>query len=297
MRGAGICVQVRDVSDAVRFDEALAQRNEENASLREVARALAEEVDLAALLRLICQEATTQCRAAGATVGQITDDEVEVVAGTGLGDVARGVRFRLEGSSTARAIVARAPVRTQDYPTDFPDRAEQLKDFQIGPVLSAPLLAHDQVVGVLLVVRRVGAEPFTEAEERRVRAIADHAALAIWKSRLFEQAQDANRTKSEFMAVMSHELRTPLTALTGYEELLADEVLGPLSEQQLGAVERMRSSTELLTVIIDEILTFSRAEAGKEVVLELDTSQIKLFNPDGGRSLTAREGVAAGAAG
>jgi len=66
--------------------------------------------------------------------------------------------------------------------------------------------------------------------------------------------------------VMSHELRTPLTALAGYAELLDDEVFGPLSEQQHGALARMRASTDLLAGIVDEILGFARLEAGKTVV-------------------------------
>jgi signal transduction histidine kinase len=128
------------------------------------------------------------------------------------------------------------------------------------------------MLGILMVVRSPGAPPFADREERRIQAIADHAALALWKTRLFEQVQEANRTKSEFMATISHELRTPLTALTGYEELLADEVFGPLTEQQQGAIERMRTSTDLLTVIIEEILTFSRLEAGEEPVHPRETT-------------------------
>ncbi len=132
-------------------------------------------------------------------------------------------------------------------------------------MLAAPLVAHDGVLGVLVLGRESGMPPFGEREVRRARAIADHAALAVWKARLLDELQEANRAKSDFLATMSHELRTPLTALTGYEELLADGVLGPLSEAQRNAVERMRSSIELLTTIIDEILTFSRLEAGQMV--------------------------------
>jgi len=47
--------------------------------------------------------------------------------------------------------------------------------------------------------------------------------------------------KDEFLATISHELRTPLTALTGYGELLADEIVGRLSAHQLDMVDRMRS--------------------------------------------------------
>jgi signal transduction histidine kinase len=58
----------------------------------------------------------------------------------------------------------------------------------------------------------------------------DHAALAVHKSLLLQQAQSADRAKGRFLATMSHELRTPLTALAGYGELLADQVIGPMSE-------------------------------------------------------------------
>jgi signal transduction histidine kinase len=250
----------------------LAERSEENASLREVARALAEEVDLSALLQVICREAMVQCDAAGATVGQLDEGEVTVVAGVGVGEAAIGFDFPLRGSLTERAIVAHAPVRADDYRAEFPRLAPAFRGREIGPVIIAPLTAHDQVLGALLVARRPGDRPFTDREERRIRGISDHAALAIWKTRLFEEVQEANRTKSEFMATISHELRTPLTALTGYEELLADEVFGPLTEQQMAAIERMRTSTDLLTVIIEEILTFSRLEAGEEPVRPSETT-------------------------
>ena len=73
--------------------------------------------------------------------------------------------------------------------------------------------------------------------------LADHAALAVHKSLLLQQAQSADRAKGRFLATMSHELRTPLTALAGYGELLADQVIGPMSEPQLDILERMRSVT------------------------------------------------------
>ena len=64
--------------------------------------------------------------------------------------------------------------------------------------------------------------------------IADHAAIVLVKARLLEEAQAATHAKGAFLATISHELRTPLTALTGYGELLADEILGPLSAAPAG---------------------------------------------------------------
>jgi signal transduction histidine kinase/PAS domain-containing protein len=274
----GLCIHVRDVRDAVRFEQELAERSEENASLREVARALAEEVDLPRILDLICTEAAAQCAASGTSVGELRDDHVLMVAGFGTSASTIGELVPLAGSLTARAIIARAPVTTVHFSAEYPRVATQLDKVTVGPALAAPLIAHGEILGVVIIVRERGSEPFGRREERRVQAIADHAALALWKTRLFEQAQEANRTKAEFMATMSHELRTPLTALAGYEELLADRVLGPLSDAQLSAVERMRTSTELLTSIIEEILIFSRIEAGEERAQPEDASIAEIVN-------------------
>jgi signal transduction histidine kinase len=127
-----------------------------------------------------------------------------------------------------------------------------------------PLVAHERILGILAVVRREGAPLFDERDEQRLEAIGDHAALALWKSHLLEEAQGASQAKSNFLATISHELRTPLTALTGYGELLADEILGPMPKPQHEVIDRMRSVTHHLSAMIDEILTFSSLEAGRE---------------------------------
>jgi two-component system, sensor histidine kinase and response regulator len=80
------------------------------------------------------------------------------------------------------------------------------------------------------------------------------------------EAETANRTKGDFLAVMSHELRTPLSAIIGYQELLADGITGPVTEQQRHQLGRIKVSARHLLELIDEILTYSRAEAGKEEV-------------------------------
>src|SRR5206468_10477978 len=115
-----------------------------------------------------------------------------------------------------------------------------------------------------------GAPPFSKRESHRLRAIADYAALALWKAELLEQAQSADRAKSRFLATVSHELRTPLTALSGYEELLADQVIGPLSESQLDVLERMRSVTRHLATVIEEVLAFSSLDEGRDRIRPTD---------------------------
>jgi two-component system, chemotaxis family, CheB/CheR fusion protein len=89
-------------------------------------------------------------------------------------------------------------------------------------------------------------------------------------------AEQASTVKSQFLATMSHELRTPLTGVIGLADLLETGLLGPMNEKQRDALARMQRSSWHLVSIIEEILSFSRAEAGKEEVHfgETDLAQI-----------------------
>lgn len=76
-------------------------------------------------------------------------------------------------------------------------------------------------------------------------------------------AEAASEAKSQFLAVMSHELRTPLTGVIGFADLLETEVLGPTTARQQDALSHIKGSAWHLVSIIEEILTLSRAEAGR----------------------------------
>ena len=75
-----------------------------------------------------------------------------------------------------------------------------------------------------------------------------------------EQAEMAALAKSEFLANMSHELRTPLNAILGFSHLLKD---GNLSEEQADYLTRLEDSSASLLRIVDDVLDFSKIDAGK----------------------------------
>ena len=79
------------------------------------------------------------------------------------------------------------------------------------------------------------------------------------------EAEAANRAKSEFLAAMSHELRTPLNAIGGYTQLIQMGLSGPITDEQREQLDRIQRSQEHLLGIINDILNFSRIEAGQVV--------------------------------
>jgi signal transduction histidine kinase len=166
----------------------------------------------------------------------------------------------------AEALDQGAVVEEKNFADSGRPLMRVVPELTLGPILVAPLRAHGEMLGVLAVTRSEGGQPFAQRERDRLRILADHAALAVHKSLLLQQAQSADRAKGRFLATMSHELRTPLTALAGYGELLADQVIGPMSEPQLDILERMRSVTMHLSAMIEEILAFTSLEEGRETV-------------------------------
>ena len=116
----------------------------------------------------------------------------------------------------------------------------------------------------------------TEQEEARE---ALEAALAL--------AQSADKAKSEFLANMSHELRTPLNAIIGFADILSLETLSPsLSARDRDYARDIRNSGLHLLDIINDVLDFSRLEAGRAAIRDevIDTEAlidwvVKLLGP------------------
>ena len=91
-----------------------------------------------------------------------------------------------------------------------------------------------------------------------------------------ERAEQANRSKSDFLATMSHELRTPIGAMTGYTDLILEGIYGPISDAQRLHLERVKSVGRHLLDIVEEILLFSRVEAGREETHVTDVDAFKV---------------------
>ena len=111
-----------------------------------------------------------------------------------------------------------------------------------------------------------------ELEETNEKLIETNEELEATNNELLdarEEALAASKAKSEFLANMSHELRTPMNGVIGFADLLSDT---PLTSEQKQFVEAIQSSGTTLLSIIDDILSFSKLEAGQPELVEAPLS-------------------------
>ena len=95
------------------------------------------------------------------------------------------------------------------------------------------------------------------------------AALTLAK----EEAESANRTKSQFLANMSHELRTPLNAIIGYSEMLQEDAADAGQDDMVPDLQKINSAGKHLLALINDVLDLSKIEAGK-MELYIETFEV-----------------------
>lgn len=107
------------------------------------------------------------------------------------------------------------------------------------------------------------AKAATEQANERLEAEVERRTLNL--RRAMEDAQAANRAKSEFLATVSHEIRTPINGILGMTELLLDT---DLDDDQRHLSATVQGSGEALLSVISDVLDFSKIEAGKVNVVK-----------------------------
>ena len=146
------------------------------------------------------------------------------------------------------------------------DHLAIMRQLRFKSALIVPMMARGRTLGALTLVSTEKGRRYGDDDVALAMELATRAALAIDNAQLYGGALAASEAKSAFLATMSHELRTPLNAIIGYQSLLTEGIDGPLNESQLAHLNRIRTSADHLRDLIDEVLTFSRVEAGKEIV-------------------------------
>ncbi|MBV6626018.1 MAG: GAF domain-containing protein [Rivularia sp. (in: Bacteria)] len=170
---------------------------------------------------------------------------------------------------------------TQALNTLKPVIVEQAEDslFKTDKLLIVATSHQEQPNSLIALSLNAQCSHLSAKELELTKEAADQIGTAIAHATLYkelesarQQAEDASRLKSEFLANVSHEIRTPLNGMIGFLKLILDGMADDDEEKALFLGEAHKSSLHLLEVIND-ILDFAKIEAGK---MELELSPVKL---------------------
>ena len=213
----------------------------------------------------------------------------------------------LENHPTLRAAINRLrPSPLLDEPSPIVELDGDDDRCVVTDVVTIDGIAHSRMVvatgyqdevNALIVLWRLGKDlGWNDSELAFLEELADQVGTAIAHAKLFNkseqlneilvrkqealeeainQAEEASRLKSEFLANTSHELRTPLNGIIGFLNLILDGMADDPEEQREFLEESMKSSEHLL-VLIDTILDLAKIEAGKHQIdlTPLDFSEV-----------------------
>ena len=116
------------------------------------------------------------------------------------------------------------------------------------------------------IIPLVSGDGHVEGALALIQDVTDRVAREEELRRAMQRAEEASRAKSEFLAAMSHDFRTPLGAIIGYANMIAAEMVGPVTALQQQHLDRMKTSAQHLISMIEEVLAFATVEAGKATV-------------------------------
>ncbi len=159
----------------------------------------------------------------------------------------------------------------------YPHLADLRQDNGAGAMAALPLRGDGRIIGALGFNWSVDRD-FAPEDLAFLDVLAEQCGQALERARLYEEerkarseAEEANRAKGDFLAAMSHELRTPLNGIGGYVELLDMGLRGPVTDAQRADLDRIRRNQQHLLLLIEDVLSFARVEAGR---LEVDDESV-----------------------
>ncbi|KAE8439456.1 ATP-binding protein [Vreelandella piezotolerans] len=145
---------------------------------------------------------------------------------------------------------------------------------RIDNYLGAPIFSGDKLIGMFAIANSQQTlnhsllhwlQPFTDTCALLInlyRQMAEREQVTMDLAAARDQAEQANRAKSEFLSSMSHELRTPLNAIIGFAQLLGKGRREPLSDKQKRQVGQIQKSGQHLLSLINEVLDLAKIESG-----------------------------------
>jgi signal transduction histidine kinase len=258
----------------------LSQSVKELSALGEVSQAINSTLDLETVLTSIVAKAVQLSGSEAGTIYTFDESlqEFQLRATHGMDEAViaaiRDRRIAAGKTAIGKAAAQRVPLQVPDVLKQATLVLDVIVRAGYRSMLVVPLLRADQIVGALVVRRKVPGE-FPKSTVELLRTFADQSVLAIQNARLFRETEEKSREllkasqhKSQFLANMSHELRTPLNAIIGVSEMLREDA--EAAKEDTEPLDRVLGAGRHLLALINDILDLSKIEAGR-MELHLDS--------------------------
>jgi PAS domain S-box-containing protein len=255
---------------------------------RELHKAVAEVGGAGTTDEVIRKIATTAAEATGADSAFLTRlhierDEVEVVGLSGDILPPADTKVPYADAYYTRKVLERAEPIVLERLAELEGpigRGVLARAWPEGSALVIPLIGGEQPIGALFLVREPRKSVFSPDEVRHARTFVELASLAFRRIQLLEESERrrdelerVTESRARLMRGFTHDLKNPLGAADSLAEILADGILGNLSERQRESVQRIRSSIHDSLGLIQELLELARAESG-QITLEFARTDV-----------------------
>ncbi len=264
-------------------------------ALHHISIAISSRMETGTLLQRLVEQARILVGAASCSVLLPDQATGELVFRAAADDIVgqripygQGVAFRVFRERTPQIVH-----RVTEDPDHYAKTGEE-SGIPTQSLLAVPLRASDRTIGVLEAVNKQEGR-FNEEDLDLLMTMGGHAAVAIENAQLYDrlqeyaatledrvaartkelavakdQAEEADRLKSAFLATMSHELRTPLNSIIGFVGIILQGLAGPLNPEQEKQLTMVYRSAKHLLDLINDVLDISKIEAG-EIKLQLES--------------------------
>jgi signal transduction histidine kinase len=266
----------------------------------EITRILSSTLDLDRLEKIIVQSATklTECEDCSILLIDPQSGELRFEASAGLAEEqTQPIVVPMDGSIAGWIVSNNMHVIISDVQNDprFYKQSDQSTGFDTRSLLGVPISFKGRPIGALEAVNKIDGD-FGDEDAEDLTVLAVQAAVAIENARLLSELQKAyedlnelDRLKSEFITTTSHELRTPLTSIKGYLQLITSGMVPPDLQPEM--LKTVSSHVDTVIHLVNDLLLMQEMDAIEFRKAAVDVAEIVHAEVEAARTRAESAGI------